>query len=394
MLLLNPKEPIKFLFLVTFSINYGLNNLNMQVIERAFLFSHRIAIRDKHRSYTYQVLLNQSAQVSANLLGKQKDLKEVRVAFLVEPGVGYTTLQWGIWRAGGVTVPLCTVHPLPSLEYVIEHAEVSVLVVDEKHYEKISSLANKKNLVIYRLEGLLKATVTTILPKIAPDRRAMILYTSGTTNLPKGVVTTHSNINFQIESLVKAWRWQKEDHIVNVLPLHHVHGIINVMSSALWVGACCSFMPRFDAQKLWALFAEGNVNLFMAVPTIYFKLIAYWDKSTADEQTKLSNAFQHFRLMVSGSAALPVPVLQKWKKISGHTLLERYGMTEIGMAISNPYDKERRAGYIGQPLSDVQIRLSNEHSLVQQEGISGEIQIKGPNVFKEYWSNPEATAKG
>ncbi len=365
----------------------------MKLIDKARKNPDRIALISEKKKYTYQQLLQLSENVALRLLKEKSDLRESRIAFLTEPGINYTATQWGIWRAGGVAVPLCVLHPLPSLEYVIENSEASLLIVDDINYSKLSELAAKKKWTIFRSDEMLRETETKALPKIDESRRAMILYTSGTTSQPKGVVTTHGNINFQIETLVKAWQWQKEDHIVNVLPLHHVHGIINVMSSALWVGACCEFMPKFDAGKLWALFSEGNVNLFMAVPTIYFKLIAFWDKSTTEKQQKLSESLQHFRLMVSGSAALPVPVLEKWKEISGHTLLERYGMTEIGMAISNPYDKERRAGHIGQPLPDVQIRLYNENGLVKEEGESGEIQIKGPNVFKEYWKKPKATTE-
>ena len=129
----------------------------------------------------------------------------------------------------------------------------------------------------------------------------------------------------------------------------------------------------------------------MAVPTIYYKLIAYWEALSKENQAQLSNSLHSFRLLVSGSAALPVSTLEKWKAISGHTLLERYGMTEIGMAISNPYRGTRKPGYIGQPLPGVQIRLMDEENQEVGEGQAGEIQVKGPNVFQEYWNKPQAT---
>ena len=118
------------------------------------------------------------------------------------------------------------------------------------------------------------------LPDIATDRRAMILYTSGTTSRPKGVVTTHANITAQITSLVEAWEWSADDRIVLCLPLHHVHGIINVVSCALWSGAVCEMLPRFDADSVWEHIASGSLTLFMAVPTIYVKLIAAWEASS------------------------------------------------------------------------------------------------------------------
>jgi malonyl-CoA/methylmalonyl-CoA synthetase len=174
--------------------------------------------------------------------------------------------------------------------------------------------------------------------------------------------------------------------------MHHVHGIINIMSCALWNGACCEFLVRFDAKKVFEVFAKQQVNLFMAVPTIYFKLISYWKEINQTEQQIISENLKAFRLMVSGSAALPVSVLEEWKKISSHTLLERYGMTEMGMAISNPYRGERKPGYIGQPLPGVLIRLADENNQIVNQGTQGEIHIKGKNVFKEYWNKPQETA--
>jgi malonyl-CoA/methylmalonyl-CoA synthetase len=129
----------------------------------------------------------------------------------------------------------------------------------------------------------------------------------------------------------------------------------------------------------------------MAVPTIYYQLIHYWKELAAADQQKTAASFKNFRLMVSGSAALPISTLEEWEKISGHTLLERYGMTEMGMAISNPYKGTRKPGHIGVPLAGVTIRIADENNHTVVDGISGEIQVKGPNVFKEYWEKPDAT---
>jgi malonyl-CoA/methylmalonyl-CoA synthetase len=204
-------------------------------------------------------------------------------------------------------------------------------------------------------------------------------------------VTTHNNIQAQITTLVTSWEWHKTDQVLNVLPLHHVHGIINMLGCALWSGACCKFLPKFNAKEIFDRFCENEVNVFMAVPTIYFKLITHYDQLPAMEQEQISNSLKKFRLMVSGSAALPVSVLEKWQKISGHTLLERYGMTEMGMAISNPYHGERKPGYIGQALPGVSIRLAEENNTEVTQGQPGEIQIKGDNVFKEYWNKAVET---
>jgi len=157
----------------------------------------------------------------------------------------------------------------------------------------------------------------------------------------------------------------------------------------LWSGACCEF-SHFQPDRVFQIFLQGKVNVFMAVPTIYFKLTSHWETLPHERRSAVSECLKKFRLMVSGSAALPVSLLEKWKKISHHTLLERYGMTELGMAISNPYEGERRPGHVGQPLPGVQIRLCNEKDESAGYG-PGEIQVKGPNVFLEYWKKPDAT---
>lgn len=363
----------------------------IQLIKRAEIFSNRIAIVSNQMAYSFQQLLNASGSIATHLLDGLKDLNEERVVFLVPPSFEYVATQWAVWRAGGISVPLCTLHPLPSLQYVIEDTEATILVVSAEYKDLLAPLAKARNMRLLLVADLLDKPIID-LPEVALDRRAMILYTSGTTNLPKGVVTTHSNIQFQIETLVNAWEWERDDHILNILPLHHVHGIINVLSCALWSGACCEFLPKFDAAKVWQKLSGGQLTLFMAVPTIYFKLIAFWDNATAREKERLSAGVKALRLMVSGSAALPVPVLEKWRMISTHTLLERYGMTEIGMALSNAYRTERRPGHVGLPLPGVQIRLVDANGKdVKATGEPGEIQIKGPNVFKEYWRKPKAT---
>ena len=252
----------------------------------------------------------------------------------------------------------------------------------------------------------------------------MILYTSGTTGRPKGVVTTHGNLEHQIESLVAAWGWRADDRILHVLPLHHTHGIVNALLCALWSGASCVMLPRFDAAEVWRRLAgdpRGGITLFMAVPTVYAKLVAAWEAARTVERRAWSAAASRLRLMVSGSAALPVALFARWREITGQILLERYGMTEIGMALSNPLDGERVAGAVGAPLPGVEVRLVNEEGepvpalaagaatrtgessrpTASETGgqapagpageISGELEVRGPGVFLEYWRRPEET---
>jgi malonyl-CoA/methylmalonyl-CoA synthetase len=232
------------------------------------------------------------------------------------------------------------------------------------------------------------------LPKLADGRRAMMVYTSGTTGKPKGVVTTHASIAAQVTSLVTAWEWRADDWILLVLPLHHVHGIINVLTCALWAGARCEMLPKFDAERIWARIAAGELTLFMAVPTVYGKLIAAWEAAAPERRRAWSAgcAPPRMRLMVSGSAALPVQRLERWREISGHVLLERYGMTEIGMALSNPLAGERLPGFVGTPLPGVEVRLVDDAGRPVPTGAPGEIEVRGATVFLEYWRRPDATA--
>jgi malonyl-CoA/methylmalonyl-CoA synthetase len=367
------------------------------VIAQAQRYDGRTAIVDLRGSFSYNDLLNASSRVAAALLAGREDLQEERVAFLLTPGFPWVAVQWGIWRAGGIAVPLPINSTRPELEYFIDDTGAATLVCDALAVPLLSTIVAARRIRTLWYEQL-PVPQSSELPVIAPDvanefnqRRAMILYTSGTTSQPKGVVTTHTNITAQIMSLVQAWEWSAEDHILLNLPLHHVHGIINVISCALWSGATCEMLPRFDANAVWDCIAGGRITLLMAVPTVYVKLIAAWDRASPERRAHLSQACTRLRLMVSGSAALPVSTLHRWKDISGYTLLERYGMTEIGMALSNPLHGERIPGSVGKPLPSVEVQLVEESGKTVAPGTPGDIEVRGPSVFAEYWGKPDAT---
>jgi len=363
---------------------------SLPLLAHAEQHGDRTAIVDSQGTFTYRDLLDTSSRVAAALLGDRSDLGEERVAFLVTPGFSWVAVQWGIWRAGGVAVPLPLNSTRAELEYFIDDTQASVLVFDALAETLLAPIAAAKGIRALSSDEAL-AHGAAQLRDFANERRAMILYTSGTTSRPKGVVTTHDNIAAQITSLVEAWEWSAEDHIVLCLPLHHVHGIINVVSCALWSGATCEMLPRFDANAVWERIAGGSVTLFMAVPTVYVKLVAAWEAASPERRATLSEACSKLRLMVCGSAALPVSTLERWKEISGHTLLERYGMTEIGMALSNPYRGQRVPGSVGAPLPSVKVQLVSESGQAVAPGSPGEIEVRGPSVFMEYWGKPDAT---
>ena len=392
-------------------------------VRRAHAHSKRIAVVGSEGLFTYRDLLSTSECVARRLtagiafaggVGGARasivagDLGEARIAYLVPPGFHHVAVQWGVWRAGGVAVPLAVSHPPAELSHVIADAEPAAVVASSSLVGRIALVAEERGLPILDPAELCAqlgpdepgssvpevASNPSTLPDASGARRALMVYTSGTTGRPKGVVTTHANLEAQVTSLVEAWEWSPDDHVLLVLPLHHVHGLINVVMCALWSGACCQMLTRFDATETWNRFARGDVTLFMAVPTVYVRLIRAWEEASTTERERWSEGARQMRLMVSGSAALPVSVLERWRDITGHVLLERYGMTEIGMGLSNPLRGERRPGYVGQPLPGVQVRRVDEAGeVVSDAGASGELQVRGPGVFLEYWRRPDDTER-
>ena len=233
----------------------------------------------------------------------------------------------------------------------------------------------------------------------------------GTTGKPKGVVIRHGSLYHQVTDLVAAWEWTNQDIALHMLPLHHVHGVVNLLSCAAYVGGQLRFQP-FNAIQLWKEWSNhdqhlhpiSKPNVLMAVPTIYAKLLEVADQQELEKDViakAVESTLKPMRLHVSGSAALPVSVLERWKSLTGHTLLERYGMTEFAMALSNPYridvdrGAERYPGHVGLPLPSVSVRLvDNDTSppvVIDSPNTPGSLQVKGPTVFSEYWNRPDAT---
>ncbi|XP_035422205.1 malonate--CoA ligase ACSF3, mitochondrial isoform X2 [Cygnus atratus] len=348
------------------------------VFTRALNFGDKIAIVDQHGEHTYRDLFRQSLRLSQEIcrvLGcSSRDLKEERISFLCPNDASYVVAQWASWMSGGIAVPLYKKHPVQELEYVIQDSQSALVVAAEEYVGKIAPSAEKLGVPVLPLpksggDGSASHAAVEDVPLAScaswKDRGAMIIYTSGTTGRPKGVLSTHENVQ-----------------------------------AVVWKKFLSSQAPR--------------VNVFMAVPTIYAKLIEYYDKHFSQPQVQdFVRAFcqENIRLMVSGSAALPVPVLEKWKSITGHTLLERYGMTEIGMALSNPLHGVRVPGSVGTPLPGVEVCIATEtlrsggrsytvHAQGDEdgtqvtpgfEGQEGELLVRGPSVFREYWNRPQET---
>jgi malonyl-CoA/methylmalonyl-CoA synthetase len=346
--------------------------------------------------FSYYDLRQAAARVAAELAGVTGDLREARVAFLVPPSFAHVVISRGIWMAGGVCVPLAVSHPPAELEHVVRDSGASIVVGGGRQADALEAIAGAAGARFIRTADLLAGgqvcesidaaarsapgTAIDRFADVTPGARAMILYTSGTTGKPKGVVTTHAQFAAQVGSLLTAWQWTQDDRALLVLPLHHVHGIVNVLGCALAAGASCDILPQFDPEPAWERLASGEITVFSAVPTIYHRMIASWDAAPEAVRRARSDGARQVRLMMSGSAALPAQTLHRWREITGHTLLERYGMTETGMILSNPLHGERRTGSVGRPLPGVEVRL-----------VDGELEVRGPAVFLEYWKRPAET---
>lgn len=369
------------------------------------------------RALTYGQL-HQNARAWAVVLLQQELVKPGdRVALLLPPGRLWATGMYSVWLCGAVAVPLCLSHPLPEWEHVLSDAQCSLLLADPAFMSSLQHLQGQPFLLLRSTEQLFGSGVsgpasavasafedsggqnpshsrlpTKPFPRVEPGDVAQLVYTSGSTGKPKGAAITHRQLLAQIRALTEAWEWTSDDIILNVLPLHHVHGMVNVYSCALWTGASVLELGGFEARKTWDALAVHRPTLFMAVPTVYQKLADAHDAVDHQTRRRWTEACGGARLMVSGSAALSPVLLQRWKQISGHTLLERYGMTEIGMALSNPLHGPRVPGAVGFPLPGVTCRLSDEAGFVVEGEGAGELQVKGEAVFQGYWNKPEASA--
>ncbi len=353
--------------------------------------SKKVALVEDANKHTYSEINNRINLFSAGILGDREDLNEERIAFFLPASLDYVTTMHGVWRAGGIAVPLNVASAVSELDHYLTCANVTRLIAGAQYHDSLKELCNSLEIELLSVGDVL-AEEPQELPLIDSERRAMMLFTSGTTNKPKGVVSTHKTIYAQITTLITAWEWSENDVIPLFLPLHHIHGIINILSCGLWSGATVHLFSKFDIPKISEQITLGTYNVFMAVPTIYVKLIQYFETIGEDEVEKICAGFKAMRLNISGSAACPVKLFEQWKELTGQILLERYGMTEIGMGISNPYNGERRAGAVGQPLPGVECQLFDESdNPIERESESGEIRIKGDNVFLEYWGNKEAT---
>jgi malonyl-CoA/methylmalonyl-CoA synthetase len=338
--------------------------------------------------------LDRGTAMIANLLQSLGLEEGARIAVQVEKSVEAAMLYLATLRAGYVFLPLNTAYQKAEIEYFVGNAEPAVVVCTPGNFGWVSKIAFQAGtqhvftLGDDRTGSLLEraARQSDLQTPVAKgdDDLAAILYTSGTTGRSKGAMLSHGNLLSNAEILKDYWGWQQGDVLIHALPIFHVHGLFVALHGALLNGSKILWFAKFDPKKVIERLPDATV--FMGVPTLYVRMLA--------EPTLTAQACRNMRLFISGSAPLLLETFGAWKERTGHTILERYGMSETIMLTSNPYHEaegERRGGTVGFPLPGVSVRVRDDQGNALPAGEIGNIQVKGPNVFKGYWRMPEKT---
>ena len=288
-------------------------------------------------------------------------------------------------RAGVVFIPLNTAYQEAELAYFLSDAEPSLLAASPGLPAESVAFDAARVTIAGGLDAAPWAKTAEALPtvEVAQDDAAAILYTSGTTGRSKGAVLTHGNLASNVQVLHQAWRWREDDVLLHALPMFHAHGLFVALHCALLGASPILFHERFDAAAV--IRDLPGASVFMGVPTFYTRLLA---EPAFDEAL-----VRHMRVFISGSAPLLDATFDEFRMRTGHTILERYGMTEALMVTSNPYDGPRIAGSVGPALPGVSVRVVAEGGKPAPTGEPGVLEIKGPNLFSGYWRNPEKTAQ-
>lgn len=343
------------------------------------------------KSWTYGDMLALSGQMANALVSKGVQPGD-RVAVQVEKSPEALMLYLACVRAGAVYLPLNTAYTLAELEYFIGDAEPRIVVCSPKAQQGLEPIANAKGARVETLDhegggSLMEAAHAQVTDfadiERGADDLAAILYTSGTTGRSKGAMLTHDNLLSNALTLKDYWQFTSADRLIHALPIFHTHGLFVASNVILISGASMYFLPKFDADEALNLMPKASV--MMGVPTFYVRLV--------QSQRLNRETTANMRLFISGSAPLLAETHRQFQSMTGHAILERYGMTETNMNTSNPYEGDRIAGTVGFPLPGVLVRVTDpETGAPIANGETGMIEVKGPNVFKGYWRMPEKTA--
>jgi len=344
---------------------------------------------DKGLNVTYRELDSETAKLANGL--KELGLSEGdRVTVQVDKCIEMVYLYLACVRSNIIFHPLNPAYKEKELSYFLDDAKPSLFISNEETISSISDLSLEHSidhLFVLNNDGsgnfsdISTSEDNYITVACSEDDIAALLYSSGTTGKPKGIMLSHGNISSNAESLVKAWGFQESDCLLHALPIYHVHGLFVALGCVFMTGSKLKWLESFDADVVLKSIPECTV--MMGVPTYYTRLLK---RDLLD-----SKLTEGIRLFISGSAPLLEETFNEFNQRTNHQILERYGMTETNMNTSNPLKGNRKPGTVGLPLEDVQVRVVDEENNVLSQGEIGNLQIKGPNVFKGYWEMPEKT---
>ena len=370
-----------------------MSNLYTIISDRFLQSPDHVVLETPTEQWSYARLHSTVGQL-ANWLGSLGLERGARVAAQVDKSPLALALYLATLRAGYVYLPLNTAYRQAEIEYFLSNAQPSVFVCDPASLSWANPLCERlgvAHVMTLDAEGQGSLSVVTAVfgdgftdAITADDDLATILYTSGTTGRSKGAMLSHANLISNATTLHHYWGWRQDDVLLHMLPIFHIHGLFVACHGALYAGARMVWLPKLDVEQ--AIHYLPSCTVMMGVPTYYVRLLA---------QSSFSRAVtRNMRLFVSGSAPLLTDTFCEFQQRTGHTILERYGMSETGMLTSNPYDSSegmRVGGTVGKPLPTVSVRVVDDAGLVCQTGEVGHIQVKGPNVFSGYWQMPEKT---
>jgi malonyl-CoA/methylmalonyl-CoA synthetase len=347
---------------------------------------------EQDRSYTYSDIDRRSSRFARFLTDLGASPGD-RVSVQVDKSPEALCLYLACLRAGLVFHPLNMGYKSGELDYFLDNAEPAVVICDARSESIIRPIANAKgidHLLTLNADGsgtfpdsANQSPADFVTLRREQDDLAALLYSSGTTGVPKGIMLTHSNLLRNTEALVEAWGFTEADRLLHALPIFHVHGLFVATGCVLLSGSSMRWLPAFDAQQVIRFLPECTV--LMGVPTYYTRLLA--------EESFTAATAKNARLFISGSAPLLEETFAEFEQRTGQRILERYGMTETNMNTSNPLDGERRPGTVGPPLPGVEVRICDDDGKVVEEGEIGNLQVRGPNVFIGYWKMPEKTTE-
>jgi malonyl-CoA/methylmalonyl-CoA synthetase len=349
-------------------------------------------------SFTHGALFA-AAERAALSLARRGVVRGDRVAFYASPSPEFVITVLGALRAGAMLVPMNTAYRRREVAALISDAEPRLLLVGEAELPFLEELLEEGPILpgavfplreIAHDEAPPESAEPLALPALGEDDLALMLYTSGTTGKSKGAELTHGNVVAMIESLRTAWGWSAADRLLLSLPLFHLHGLVVGLFTALASGAEVLLEARFDAARLVDRLAAGEATLFFGVPTLYVRLV---DELQRRREAGAPADLSRVRLFVSGSAPLPPETFAAFERLTRQAILERYGMSETGMLLSNPLRGRRIAGSVGTPLPGVEARLVDAAGAPVPQGGEGEIEVRGPSVFRGYRNAPEKTAE-